>query len=255
AQDEASLQRWLAQEEGDRDAAKFALHRLQSTAEFYRQRLLGLLVRGKGGEGAVSRARELLRDLEAEVTASDSNSGGMQSRTSNYEVLSSSLKETQRSCDSLNREMVQQASSNEKLVESMGTVKAANKRLLEQIRTQQAEIGQLTQQCVNTEERTEQLRRRQELDREAARQEALHQAAILRENGAERRSEVQQQLTGQLRKLQLGAVGALTGAQQLSQELQVRRQESVAFLEEVFSWLHIWKQAQWPGRCLFSASL
>ena len=40
------------------------------------------------------------------------------------EVLSQSLKETQRQCDSVNQEMAQQAEGNEKLVESMGSVEA-----------------------------------------------------------------------------------------------------------------------------------
>lgn len=247
AETEEVLQRCLAQEEAERDAVRFSLHRLYSAVDFYRQRLMTLRPSLKPGEAtAVSRARELLRDMENEVAASRRNlqgtTGPLVGSKSNYEVLSQSLKETQRQCESLNQEMVQQADGNEKLVESMGSVKAANKGLLEQIRSQQNDLAQLTQQCVNCEEQVEQLRRRHEMELEQLRQDAQQQSTILRENWAEHRCEVQQQLKGKLRRVELKAVSLQSNVVQLRGDLEARRSDTKALSAEVAAWLSVWQQ-------------
>ncbi|CAE7307414.1 TTC28, partial [Symbiodinium necroappetens] len=109
------LQRWLSQEDAERDAARAVLQRLHATVEVHRQRLVLLLARPPGGgEVAISRAKEVVRDLEAEASTidlADVSQGGVHgallpsSIRGNHAVLSQSLKETQRQCDSLNREM------------------------------------------------------------------------------------------------------------------------------------------------------
>eukprot|EP00913_Durusdinium_trenchii_P015710 g14763.t1 len=291
--DEVQLQRWLAQEEGERDASRIAFQRLHGAVDVYRQRLAALRPQPDGARVArvtmwtrtltacsfgdarfgylvpwptlpgdprpsIARARELLQSMEAEVASLRSvQVPHPPSRVSTYEVLSQSLKETQRQCEALNQEMVQQADGNEKLLESMGSVKAANKGLLEQIRSslaverecgkvqhgsQQSDLAQLTQQCVGCEERLEQLRKRQDMEREQSRIDGLHQVALLREAWAERRSEVQQLLTQQLRSVQLKAVSLQSSIKELSGELKARRQESQALAAEVAAWFSLWQQ-------------
>lgn len=242
--DEVQLQRWLAQEEGERDASRIAFQRLHGAVDVYRQRLAALRPQPDGDpRPSIARARELLQSMEAEVASLRSvQVPHPPSRVSTYEVLSQSLKETQRQCEALNQEMVQQADGNEKLLESMGSVKAANKGLLEQIRSQQSDLAQLTQQCVGCEERLEQLRKRQDMEREQSRIDGLHQVALLREAWAERRSEVQQLLTQQLRSVQLKAVSLQSSIKELSGELKARRQESQALAAEVAAWFSLWQQ-------------
>lgn len=244
---EEALQRFLAEEEAERDGTRFALHRLYSAVDFYCQRLMTLRPSLKPGEStAVSRAKELVKDMEKEVATSRRNlqgsTGPLAGSKSNYEVLSQSLKETQRQCESLNQEMVQQADGNEKLVGSMGSVKAANKGLLEQIRSQQNDIAQLTQQCVSCEEQAEQLRRHHEMEREQFRQDAQHQATILRENWAERSCEVQNKLRAQLRSVELKAVSLQSTVTELRGDLQARRSDAIALSAEVAAWLSTWQQ-------------
>lgn len=243
---EEALQRFLAEEEAERDGTRFALHRLYSAVDFYCQRLMTLRPTLKPGETtAVSRAKELVKDMEKEVATSRRNQGStgpLAGSKSNYEVLSQSLKETQRQCESLNQEMVQQADGNERLVESMGSVKAANKGLLEQIRSQQNDVAQLTQQCVSCEEQAEQLRRHHEMERERFRQDAQHQAAILREHWAERSCEVQNKLRAQLRSVELKAVSLQSSATELRGDLEARRSDAIALSAEVAAWLSSWQQ-------------
>eukprot|EP00931_Biecheleriopsis_adriatica_P056860 TRINITY_DN33726_c0_g1_i1.p1 TRINITY_DN33726_c0_g1~~TRINITY_DN33726_c0_g1_i1.p1 ORF type:complete len:858 (+),score=249.12 TRINITY_DN33726_c0_g1_i1:61-2634(+) len=255
----SQLQRWLAQEFSDRDSARFALNRLRTTAEFYRQRLLALLVRpaglGAGEQAAViSRARDLVREMEAEVSSSSdmasspigtAQAASPQSaplKISNYEVLRQSLKETQRQCESLNQEMVQQSEDNEGLVETLGTVKDANKRLLEQIRTQTAEIAQLTQQRVSDEERQEQMVRRHDLDRDSMRQDAHHQAMLIRDAGSERHSQVYRKLRDKTRLFQSCGSEMLADVGRLKRDLEERRQEALEVIRDVEGQMASWEQ-------------
>eukprot|EP00439_Symbiodinium_sp_Y106_P049848 s1751_g6.t1 len=243
------LQRWLSQEDAERDAARTVLQRLHATVEVHRQRLVLLLARPPGGgEVAISRAKEVVRDLEAEASTidlADVSQGGAllpASMRSNHAVLSQSLKETQRQCDSLNREMVQQAESNEKLVESMGGVKAANKRLLEQIRGQSAEIAHMMQQRVADEERLEAAARRHEAQRETARQNLQQQVVSIRDSSTERQWQVQQRLSEKLQKLEYGSVKLRSGLGQLGKDLQERQQTVAELFREVSGWWQVWQK-------------
>merc|ERR1719277_1290117 len=76
--------------------------------------------------------------------------------------------------------MVQQAETNEELVETLGTVKDANKRLLEQIRFQTDEIAQLTELRLNDEEQMDHLARKHRSDHESCREAAERQVAAVR---------------------------------------------------------------------------
>lgn len=253
----AHMQHLLAQESSERDTVRFALHRLRTTAEYCRQRFASLLVRPAGlgpGEQAamVSRARELTKEIEAEISAvseslSPANTQQMGtmlsiSKGGNYEVLRQSLRETQRQCESLNREMVQQSESNESLVDTLGTVKDANKRLLEQIRAQTAELAQLTQHRVGDEERLEQIAWRHETDRENARQETHSHAMSIRDSGADRHSQVQRKLTDKMRVVESSGQAMLVDAARLQREVDDRRREFVETSRAVEVRMQTWEQ-------------
>ncbi|CAE7526768.1 TTC28 [Symbiodinium pilosum] len=281
-----------------------------------------------GELAAISRAKEVVRDLEAEASAIDmtdvSQAGGM----GLHEVLSQSLKETQRQCDSLNREMdtsfrirftqemheafadeetrearrrqylaiealgleppnfmrrapetgrteawqelalrllndiqaqpyslyrafpvarfstpqtkVQQAESNEKLVESMGGVKAESP--FETHCSQSAEIAQMMQQRVADEERLGAACRRHEGQREASRHSLQQQVVSVRDAGAERQWQVQRRLSDKLQKLEYGSVNLRTGVGQLGQDLQDRQQAVAELFREVSAWWQVWQK-------------
>mmetsp|Transcript_134918 Transcript_134918/g.248028 ORF Transcript_134918/g.248028 Transcript_134918/m.248028 type:complete len:881 (-) Transcript_134918:106-2748(-) len=239
------LQRRLVQESSERDGVKLTLTRLKSTVDFYRQRLLALVLPVPPGVGAPSddgsaqqrahRVRDLVREMEVEARTSAEGGAirGEMSPTpvtptspnkgSNYEVLRHSLQEMQRRCESLNTDMVYQAEANDELVETLSTVKDANKHLLEQIRVQTAEISQLTQQRVEDEARMDQMMRKHESDREAIRQETQRQVLVTRELGAERHNTVYQQLTDKLRYVRTRGEILRQDVSRLQRELQERQ--------------------------------
>ncbi|CAJ1409700.1 unnamed protein product [Effrenium voratum] len=63
-----------------------------------------------------------------------------------YEVLRSSLSETQRRCQDLNSEMLRVAEANEDLHNTLRSLKATNRRLVEEVQKQTEELSSLTQQ-------------------------------------------------------------------------------------------------------------
>lgn len=253
--DVTQLRRRLAQEAGDCDAAKLGLHRLKTAVDFYRQRLQALLIRPAGlgpgdNEGVVARAADLVRDMVAEVRnihlmddpqlALSAMSPGSPARPGKgYEVLRQSLDEAQRRCESLNNDMVHHAEANEELVETLNTIKDANKRLLEQIRQQNSEIAALTQHRVSDEERTDQMSRRHECDREAIRQETQREVLHVREAGAERHNQVYLRLTDRLRHVRARSDMMMQDTQRLAHELQERRADANAMIGSLASHLQV----------------
>ncbi|CAE8707310.1 unnamed protein product [Polarella glacialis] len=252
----------LAQESRELESARSTLLRLRSTADFFRQRLQALLVRpaGLGGLGAgehtsvVSRARDLLREMEAAVRAACEGSGELGTslvaspalRACNYEALRHSLKESQRRSDSLNHEMVSQVDANAGLVETLGAVEDANKRLLEQIRSQTSEIGKLTQHRVSDAEQMEQISRRHELDHESVRQEIQHKAMALREAASERHGQVHRKLSDNLRHGRSQGDLVLGDTQRLRKDVRDRRQEFLELVSTTEGQMQNWDQEMLP---------
>eukprot|EP00927_Polykrikos_kofoidii_P059832 TRINITY_DN54957_c0_g1_i1.p1 TRINITY_DN54957_c0_g1~~TRINITY_DN54957_c0_g1_i1.p1 ORF type:complete len:853 (-),score=230.84 TRINITY_DN54957_c0_g1_i1:50-2584(-) len=247
------LQRRLAQESSDRDAAKLALHRLKTAVDFYRKRMQSVAYRSPGvGTGdddhtLYQRTRDLVKDMEAEVRTTDVDctetaklssqlalgSPGSPVRPKNYEVLRQSLEEAQRRCENLNIDMVQQSEANEELVDALGTVKDANKRLLEQIRQQNSEIATLTQQRVEDEETMDQMARRHDTDREALRQDTQRQVVATRDAGAERHNQVYNRLTDKLRYVRARSEIIAQEAARIAQDLHDRRADAAALVSSV----------------------
>ncbi|CAE8654329.1 unnamed protein product, partial [Polarella glacialis] len=157
----------LAEVAAERDATRLALHRFCRLVDIHLHRLRPYSAVAFGStkdrsSGGVQRVRQLLQAFEEEAreaaTTVVAGSLGSAATGKGHQVLRQSLTETQRRCDSLNSDMVHQASTHEELVEALGVVKDANKRLLEQLRFQTDEIAQLTEQRVCDEERLDHLK-------------------------------------------------------------------------------------------------
>eukprot|EP00747_Dinoflagellata_sp_TGD_P211678 gnl/TRDRNA2_/TRDRNA2_84887_c0_seq1.p1 gnl/TRDRNA2_/TRDRNA2_84887_c0~~gnl/TRDRNA2_/TRDRNA2_84887_c0_seq1.p1 ORF type:complete len:866 (-),score=231.75 gnl/TRDRNA2_/TRDRNA2_84887_c0_seq1:223-2820(-) len=244
------LQRRLAEESGERDAVKLALHRLKNTVNFYRERLLGLTrpTTGVDERATAQRGRELTKEMEAEVRSTmdlgrfDSGIRSAQigsksvlqqpgSPTRSYEVLRHSLQETQRRCESLNEQMMGQADSNDELVATLGTVKDANKRLLEQIRSQTTEISSLTQQRIQDEERLDAMMRQHQADRESIREDEMRQVNLVRDSATERYNKVHQLLTDKLRQVTLRGDIMQQNVAWLQGEIKARKSDALGLQE------------------------
>lgn len=241
------LQRRLATEAGDRDAAKISLQRLKCVVDSSRQRLLSLFVPPSAGvvsgeeKATLQRGRELVRELEVEVrSATQGNVVGLQGtsaapssprRGANYEVLRSSLQTEQRRCESLNNDMMIQAEANDELVETLGTVKDANKRLLDQIRAETAEIAKLTQQRVDDEKRMDEMTRRHEADRDIMRQETQRQVLSVREAGAERHNQTYNKLSDQIRNVKARTERIRADTRHLQGDLQACKLDMVGLVD------------------------
>jgi hypothetical protein len=195
------LQRRLALEAGERDAARLALARLRRAVAFYHAQIAAATQapgspppRRSSGEkisaACLQRVRELTRQLETEMQLDDGSGSSIvlakhgsppTSPTRDFEMLRTSLEEAQRRCESLNSDMACEAEANEELVESLNAVKEANRSLLEQIRTQTEEIGQVTQLRLKDEAHIQQVSRQHQEEGERIRKSARQQAVAVRE--------------------------------------------------------------------------
>lgn len=238
------MQRRVAQESAERDAARLVLHRLKTSVDFYRQRLqttLGKPSTWRGEDhGLTQRVRDLIRDMEGEVRGVLNEASRAQSashsgqpalpgspKKGSYNVLRQSLDEAQRRCESLNMDMVHQAEANEELVETLSTVKDANKRLLEQIRGQTDEISRLTQLRVGDEEKIEKLARQHEFERDHQRNETTRAIDSVRGGGTEKHDQIRTQLLQKLRTILMRADAMGGDVDRLVHELQDRRNEVI----------------------------
>jgi len=246
------LRHRLAEENGERDAARLAWRRLVRTVDVYRQRLVasaGFAVAGDSHEatGELQRVRELVQSMDAETQASAllrSSAGTSDAAQAafpeqSHEVLRQALEEAQRRCDSLNLNMVQQAEANDELVEALGTVKDANKRLLEQLRLQTDEIAQLTEQRICDEERMDFLGRRHQGDETAMREESLRRMGTLREEARGKSEALQRRFVERLRNLRGRLESACQEAARAREQKQELRRDA-AMLTYAF-------QAQWKA--------
>lgn len=244
----AQLQRRLAQEAGERDAAKLCLQRLKCAVDASRQRLQSLLVPPALGvssgveQGITQRGRDLVRELETQVRSVCQDSlRGLQATSgplpasptkgANYEVLRSSLEQEQRRCESLNNDMVSQAEGNDELVDTLGTVKDANKRLLEQIRGQTNEISLLTEQRIDSEAHMDQMTRKHEVEREAMRHETQRQVIATRDAGAERHKQAYTLLTDKIRDVKQRGMNTQQDTKRLQDDLQACRSDAVSIID------------------------
>jgi len=236
------LQRRLAEESGECDAARAALQRTARTVDFYRQRLTALAGTGAGGAevstGNLQRVRDIIQAIEAEVKAIPSSDQALtefpahgQSPRQGYDVLRKSLEEAHRRCESLNCDMVHQAEANEELVEALGTVKDANKRLLEQIRFQTDEIAQLTQQRIGDEERMDKLTRKHQMDHEGFRQNLQRQIVAIRTLAGEEFGTTSRRLVDRLRYLRTRIEIIGQDAGRLLQEQQRLRMDTTTMVD------------------------
>eukprot|EP00929_Paragymnodinium_shiwhaense_P056741 TRINITY_DN28403_c0_g1_i1.p1 TRINITY_DN28403_c0_g1~~TRINITY_DN28403_c0_g1_i1.p1 ORF type:complete len:964 (-),score=319.52 TRINITY_DN28403_c0_g1_i1:130-3021(-) len=114
-------------------------------------------------------------------------------------VLRHSLKEAHARCESLALNMRKQLEAKQELAASLTSAKDGNKRLLEQIRTQTNEITSLTQQRVDHEQRSEDLRRLHGQDEVRIKQEMRRQILSMREAADGRRKSQERRLQDKLR--------------------------------------------------------
>lgn len=95
------------------------------------------------------------------LEASSFNDGA----TASYNKLRQSLSLSQKKSQALNEDMMRLANDNEELLSAMQTVKATNRRLIDKIQSQNEEVGRLTRQRLDDEQRFEDLRQTQEAEK------------------------------------------------------------------------------------------
>jgi len=239
------LQKRLAEEASERDTARMALQHFQRTVAYYRQELMTATSAAKDATDAncVQHVQDLVKQLEAEVRGSPENTGvtraivpdrsvqGSPSRS--YEVLRASLEGTQRRCESLNNDMLQQSEANVELTETLVNVKDMNKELLEQIRVQSSEIEQLTLQRVADEERMDLMTRQHRDDQDRIRKDAQRKASNVREAEEDRKTAMIQRLTEKQRYLRSRLDVACRDVAQLREDQQRVRTDAEALSEAV----------------------
>eukprot|EP00397_Hematodinium_sp_SG-2012_P004014 GEMP01004025.1.p1 GENE.GEMP01004025.1~~GEMP01004025.1.p1 ORF type:complete len:939 (+),score=279.37 GEMP01004025.1:79-2895(+) len=159
----ASLQNKLAMETADKDGAKTELRHLKKIVETHRNNL-AFLSEERGSEHVWLRMEDAFYQLDQDINVDAKNArhaigDDAASPRRTYDVLRSSLTDSQRRVESLNYDMKHQQNANSELVRSLGTVKDTNRRLLEQIQHQTAEITQLTTQRVSDEYKLEEMQK------------------------------------------------------------------------------------------------
>jgi len=162
-----ALQNRLTLETVDKDEAKIELRHIKKIVDQHRK-TLEFLSDDRGNEQTWIRIDECFHQLEQELNMEKRDRTQLMlldyrldetSPRRTYEVLRSSLTDSQKRVESLNADMKQQQDANCELVRSLCSVKDTNKRLLDQIHTHTKTIAALTQQRVQDEHKLDEMQK------------------------------------------------------------------------------------------------
>lgn len=167
------LRKQIAKATSDKEGAKLEMDALMRMVETNVLRINGLF---QSGEPSRDRLRTAIMAFDAELRGrldsdiSDIREGVPSEAT--YEVLRSSLQESQRRCQILNGDMLRVADANEELMSTLRALKSTNKRLVEEVQKQTEEVNTLSSQRLLDQENVQRLedafRHEQQLWQQAA---------------------------------------------------------------------------------------
>lgn len=167
------LRKQIAMQTSEKEATKVEMETLKRMVESNVLRLNGLLT---SGEPPRDRLRSAVLSFDADLRgrldtdASDLREGVPSEGT--YEVLRTSLSDSQRRCQILNGDMLRVADANDELMSTLRALKTTNKRLVEEVQKQTEELSLLTSQRLLQQENISRLddafRHEQQLWQQAA---------------------------------------------------------------------------------------
>lgn len=216
---ELHLQQELAKSSSELDAVRTAW---ASFGQSLQRQLQGFLSLDASQVGSgVLKARQLVQGL-AELQRDEESSDFLRS-----------LEESQRRCESVNREMVRQVQKHEELVRALAALKDTNRRLVEQIRIQSDEIETISQQKATDEQRLLLANSRHDQDFSSSRLEASRQMAAARDIALRRKERTREQMQEALRQWSAHAQMQFQAVAAISDEQSQLRRELTAFQADV----------------------
>ncbi|CAD7923835.1 unnamed protein product [Amoebophrya sp. A120] len=213
---EEGLQRMhqrISQESSEKESYKMDAAQLRRIVELH-MRQLSSLMHGNWSSDTFDRLKNSVKTFDQEIKGrcalseaelrqikSASSSSGDPHRDAqqrSYEVLRTSLVETQKRCQSYNENMLRVAHANDELAQTLNTVKNTNKRLVDQLQYQQEEVSQLVSQRILDEEKLEYMKNQFDKEQEGWRQEIGTKLDDLSKLQEEKFDHMKTQLTDQL---------------------------------------------------------
>lgn len=140
--EEVAIKHQIAQATAEKEQTKLKFEALKRAVDSHVLRLTSIL----DGPVSFDRLASAIQAMDVELRNSDLMPSLAVPADGAYNVLRTSLTETQKRCQDLNTEMLRIAEANEELHTSLRSMKGTNRRLVEEVQKQTEELSHLTQQ-------------------------------------------------------------------------------------------------------------